>query len=135
MKITDSIIKKHQFNHPIDKVWNAISSAEEISKWFIKAEFKAEEGFNYLFTHEDTKITGRVLKANPVYELVYTWKIMGTEIDTEVKWLLEENEKGTLLTLEHSGISKYPGESAVAMFNNYEGGWVTCISELKKYLN
>ncbi len=130
----DKIIKQHQFSHPIGKVWNAISVAEEISSWFIKAEFKAEVGFQYTFTHEQTKITGEVVKANPVYELVYTWVVTGTEAVTTVRWQLEENSDGTLLTLEHSGISQYPGETAVVMFENYQGGWNECFANLGKYL-
>lgn len=45
------VIKKEQlFNHPIGTIWNAITKAEEISTWFIKADFKAEKGYKYTFT-------------------------------------------------------------------------------------
>jgi uncharacterized protein YndB with AHSA1/START domain len=132
--MNDKIVKKHQFKHPIGKVWKAISVAEEISAWFIQADFKPEVGFSYTFTHEQTKITGEVLKANPVHELVYTWVVSGTEVITTVSWKLEENTEGTLLTLEHAGISGYPGETAVVMFNNYEGGWNACVENLEKHL-
>lgn len=131
----DSIVKRHQFNSPITEVWNAISRAEEISSWFIQADFKAVAGYQYTFIHEQTVIKGEVLAANPVFELVYTWIIEGTEIETTVSWKLEENNEGTLLTLEHSGISKYPGETAVMMFRNYEGGWNSCVVNLEKYLS
>ena len=131
----DTIVKTHQFSSPIDKVWNAISLAEEISEWFIKADFKAEAGYQYTFIHEQTVINGEVLKANPVYELVYTWVVSGTDIETTVSWKLEENSQGTFLTLEHSGISNYPGDTAVMMFNNYKEGWDTCAENLKNYLN
>ena len=43
----DVITKERVFNHSIDTVWNAISKAEEISTWFIKADFKAEKGYEY----------------------------------------------------------------------------------------
>ena len=131
----DIITKQHQFSHPIGKVWNAIAVAEEISAWFIKADFKAEPGYNYTFVHEDTKIVGSVLKANPVYELVYTWIVEGTNVETTVSWKLEEADNGTLLTLEHSGISRYEGDTAVMMFNNYSGGWQTCVENLAQYLS
>ena len=106
--MTDSIIKKHQFESSISRVWDAISRAEEISDWFIMADFKAEKGYKYKFTHEQTVISGEVLRANPVYELVYTWIVSGTDVETTVSWRLEEHKEGTLLTLEHSGISNYP---------------------------
>lgn len=117
----DKIVKTHQFNSPISKVWDAISVADEISSWFIQADFRAEAGYTYTFTHEKTVISGKVLKANPVYELVYTWVVSGTDVETTVSWKLEESGGGTLLTLEHFGISNYPGETAVTMFNNFKG--------------
>ncbi|MBT8183299.1 MAG: SRPBCC domain-containing protein [Eudoraea sp.] len=132
----DIISKEHTFNHPIDKVWNAISKAEEISAWFIKADFKAEPGYNYTFSSrgEDcTEITGVVQEANP-YTLIYTWVVANNKAVTTVKWFLEESEQGTKLLLEHSGISNYKGETAVAMFSSFDRGWANCISELTDYL-
>jgi len=133
--MNDKIVKTHQFQSPIGKVWDAISLAEEISAWFIKADFKAETGYQYTFTHEQTVIKGEILKANPVYELVYTWVVSGTDVETVVSWKLEEKDEGTFLTLEHSGISNYPGETAVVMFNNFKGGWNSCVENLEKYLS
>jgi len=132
------VIKKEQlFNHPIDAVWNAISNAEEISTWFIKADFKAENGYKYTFTsseeHGCTSITGEVKKSDP-YTLVYTWIVENTDAVTTVKWQLEPSEGGTKLYLEHSGISNYAGDTAVAMFNSFNGGWDNCMNELTTYL-
>jgi len=130
----DKIVKTHYFPHPIAKVWKAISDAEEISKWFILADFKAEVRYNYTFTHDQTKITGEVLLVNPVYDLIYTWIVKGTGVETTVSWKLEEKENGTFLTLEHTGISGYPGETAVTMFENFQGGWNTCLHNLDEFL-
>lgn len=62
----DVISKEHLFDHTIDKVWNAISKAEETSTWFIKAE----PGYKYTFTASEeqgcTQITGEVKEANPI---------------------------------------------------------------------
>jgi hypothetical protein len=60
--------------------------------------------------------------------------VSGTDVITTVSWLLEENEEGTLLTLEHWGISQFPGDTAVVMFNNFKGGWNSCVDNLAKYL-
>ncbi|OED44774.1 hypothetical protein AB832_01835 [Flavobacteriaceae bacterium (ex Bugula neritina AB1)] len=133
----DLISKEHIFKHSIDKVWNAISKAEEISTWFIKADFKAEEGYKYTFTASEeqncTQITGVVKKANP-YTLIYTWIVADTNVETVVKWQLEKSDVGTKLYLEHSGISNYPGETAVKMFTSFNGGWDNCVQELSLYL-
>ena len=134
----DVIIKEHVFNHSIKEVWNAISKEEEISTWFIKADFKAEVGYNYKFTASEEKgcitINGVVKQADP-YTLIYTWVVADTNVETTVTWQLKEIENGTKLYLEHSGISKYSGETAVTMFNSFSGGWTNCITELTNYLN
>ena len=134
----DVITKEALFSQSIDKVWNAISRAEEISTWFIKADFKAVEGYNYTFTSEPndkgcTIISGTVKKANP-YVLIYTWIVADTKVETTVKWELKSTPQGTKLYLEHSGISNYAGDTAVAMFNSFNGGWDNCINELAGYL-
>ena len=133
----DVITKEALFNHPIDKVWNAITKAEEISTWFIKADFKAEKGYQYTFTASEEKgcitINGEIKQANP-YTLVYTWVVQDTNVETTVTWNLEPAENGTKLNLKHSGISNYAGETAVAMFNSFNGGWDNCMNELANYL-
>ncbi|MGW9686258.1 SRPBCC family protein [Flagellimonas sp. 2504JD1-5] len=133
----DVITKEHVFAHPIKKIWNAISVAEEISTWFIKADFKAEVGYQYTFTssedHGCMNITGEVKSAAP-YTLVYTWMVENTTTETLVSWNLVETDMGTKLYLEHSGISKYPGETAVKYFNDYNGGWDDCINKLSSFL-
>ncbi|MEW4925692.1 SRPBCC domain-containing protein [Algibacter sp. 2305UL17-15] len=134
----DSIKKEVVFNQPIDKVWNAISRAEEISTWFIPADFKAEKGYQYTFTSPPnekgcTVISGEVKKASP-YLLIYTWIVADTKVETTVTWELSSTPEGTKLNLEHSGISKYEGETAIAMFESFNGGWNNCISGLTSYL-
>ncbi len=131
----DIIIKEQQLHAPMKEVWSAISNGEEISVWFIKADFKPEVGYEYTFTRNETTISGKVLEANPHFNLVYTWIVDGTGVETKVRWKLEENEQGTLLTLEHSGISNYPTEDmATNMFTHFSGGWDACIEGLDKYL-
>ena len=137
--MNDKIVKEHQFAHPISKIWDAITLESEISTWFIPADFKAEQGYNYTFKHEVgddcTTINGKILTVNPTSELVYTWVVEGTDIITTVSWKLEANEGGTFLILEHTGISNFPGESAVEMFNSFSGGWDNCINGLEKHLS
>jgi uncharacterized protein YndB with AHSA1/START domain len=137
--MNDRIIKEHQFSHPITKIWDAITLEQEISTWFIPADFKAEKGYKYTFKHEAedqcTTINGEILTVNPTSELVYTWVVEGTDIITTVSWKLTENENGTHLLLEHTGISNFSGDSAIAMFESFSGGWDNCINGLEKHLS
>lgn len=133
----DVISKEQLINHPIDKVWNAISKAEEISTWFIQADFIAEVGQPYTFTATEDKgcmkVTGVIKEATP-YTLIYTWIVENTNVETTVKWVLENQGGKTKLYLEHSGISNYPGESAIKMFESFSGGWTSCVEQLQDHL-
>lgn len=134
----DVITKEHVFKQSIEKVWSAISVGEEISAWFIKADFKAEKGYQYTFmaTNEEgcTSITGEIKESTP-YTLSYTWIVDGTTAITTVTWKLEPIVGGTKLYLEHSGIANYGGETAVKMFESFDGGWTNCINLLEEYTN
>lgn len=134
----DVLVKEQVFQHGIDKVWRAISRGEEISKWFIKADFKPEVGYAYTFTateeHGSTQIKGTVLEATP-YNLKYTWKVGDAPVETIVLWHLEDLGGQTKLTLEHSGIAKFGGETAVEMFEHFGKGWDACFATLKTYVN
>jgi uncharacterized protein YndB with AHSA1/START domain len=134
----DVIVKEQMLNHPIDAVWKAISTQEEISAWFIQADFKPEAGYQYTFTASEERgcltIKGEVKTATP-YKLAYTWIVEGTTAETTVTWNLEQVEEGTKVVLEHSGISNYPNEETIiAMFDSFSGGWSDCITQLTSYL-
>ncbi|MEQ9186357.1 MAG: SRPBCC domain-containing protein [Cryomorphaceae bacterium] len=132
----DKVTRQRAYSAPIEQVWLAISTGEQISAWFIQADFEARVGYRYTFTHEDTKIIGEVLEVKPMHHLVYTWEIEGTGIPTTVKWTLEETAKVTVVTVEHSGIEAYPtDEKVIAMFEDYSGGWANCFNQLEKYLS
>ncbi len=132
----DQIVKEQVFEHGIDKVWKAITEADEISKWFIHADFKAEPGYQYTFTateeHGRTKISGKVLEADP-YTLKYTWTTGDAPIETIVTWTLKQEGGQTVLTLVHSGIAQY-GDSAAEVMGHFDMGWDGCLSVLPEYL-
>lgn len=136
--MNDSIKKEQLFSHPIQKIWKAITQADELTTWFIKADFKPEIGYHYTFssTGENgcTEINGEIKQAHP-YTLEYTWVVANTNVETTVTWKLEETNEGTLLRLEHSGISKYDGDTAVQMFTSFDGGWDNCLSGLTNHLS
>ncbi len=134
--MNDSIKKEVILQSDITKVWSAISQQEEISKWFLKADFKAEKDYAYTFSssgNECEPIIGVVKSADP-YVLIYTWIVTGTEVETTVQWQLETIAEGTKLTLEHTGISNYASATAIEMFESFNGGWDNCINELDDYL-
>ncbi len=130
-----TITKERFYAHPIEQVWEAISTEEAISAWFIRADFKAEKGYQYKFTRESTVISGEILEASPVTRLVYTWVVSGTEAVTTVSWNLRSKDGGTVLSIEHTGIENYPDSAIPKMFESFSSGWTSCMDELMKHLN
>ena len=132
----DTITIEKIIKHPIHLVWNAITNEEELSTWFIKADFKAEKGYQYTFTSTEegcVPITGEVKSADP-YTLIYTWIEENKSVETTVTWILETIPEGTKLYLEHSGISNYGSETVVTMFERFNGGWHNCLQGLISYV-
>lgn len=131
-----TIVKELELRHSINRVWNAISNGDEISNWFLSADFKAEKGYKYTFnsSKEDcVPIIGEVKEASP-YTLAYTWIVQGTSVETLVKWTLTPIETGTHILLEHSGIENYSDATAIQMFESFDGGWENCLNGLENYL-
>jgi len=136
MNVIDQINKEVILKSDIQSVWNAISRAEEIQAWFLNTDFKAEVGSSYTFSKSDGScppISGTILEADP-YTLVYTWIVGDTDVETTVRWHLEEVESGTKLSLQHSGISNYTHETAVEMMAGFNEGWDNCLTGLSSYL-
>lgn len=125
---------EHHYPHPIDRVWRAISDQDAISKWFIQADFLAQAGYHYTFTHEATTVTGQVLEVEPPTRLVYTWIVGKTTARTVVEWLLTPTETGTKLRIVHEGFENY-ADSAASMFTSSVKGWQAVINELAAYLD
>ena len=129
-----TITKEQFYKAPIRKVWEAITDEQQISAWFIKADFKAEVGYEYTFTHEQTMVTGEVTEVEPLHRLVYTWIVGETTAVTTVQWLLAEEDGGTLVTIIHSGFENYPDDTVSSMFTSSQKGWDVVLNELEDYL-
>ncbi|GAB5417393.1 MAG: hypothetical protein Crog4KO_29750 [Crocinitomicaceae bacterium] len=133
----DVIAKNQWFNHPIQKVWEAITNTEQVSKWLVPTNFKAEVGFQYALHDpkaECNVVTGTVLKASP-YTLVYSW-INETvkDVETLITWELTEENGGTRLSMTHSGISNYSKAQMNDMIDSYSSGWIRCFDNLNELL-
>ncbi len=135
--MNDIITKEVTLTSDIDTIWKAISVGEEISKWFLTADFNPTKGYKYTFKSPEgdcDPIVGEVLNATP-YTLIYTWIIKGTDTVTTVEWNLEKLPNGTKLRLTHSGIANYGNDSAIKMYESFNGGWDNCINLLSTHLS
>ncbi len=137
-KISDRIEKRQWFDHPIEKVWGAITETEKISQWLAPTNFKAQVGQEYALTSEDEDcdlIKGKIIEAEP-YTLIYSWINQSSpDVETLVTWKLEQKENGTEVTMIHSGISKYDNQTVSKMAESYTAGWAHCFTGIENLLN
>lgn len=97
------------YNHPPERVWRALTDKEALSEWLMETDFEPRVGAKYLMRSKpmgnwDGTVRGEVLEAEPPRRLVYTWKGGGSERPTmTVTWLLQPENGGTRLRLEHTG--------------------------------
>lgn len=76
------------------------------------------------------QVTGEYVEIDPPRLLVYTWTASWTgAVTTTVRWELKPTDRGTLVTLRHTGLAKHP-EAA----QSYRGwpmilGWLQVYAE------
>lgn len=126
---------KHQFTfpHPPEVVWDYLTKSELLAQWLVPNDFKPIIGHEFQFGAKpklkigfDGRIYCKVLEIVPYKKLAYSWKGgMSKEnpsLDSIVTWTLSSSEKGTVLSLEHSGFTGFKNYLPYIIMNK---GWVT----------
>ena len=119
-----------------DKVFDAISNPETLTKWFLSsAKIKPVKGSTYTFkwqggfTHK-----GKVKKATKNKSLALTWpdEFKGKTFETEVEFTLRPKGKGTVLKVRHTGFKK--GDDWLWLYGAIQSGWAYYLMNLKSLL-
>ncbi len=123
------------FNAPIQKVWDAVSTSEGMSAWFMPNDFKAKEGHEFHIQSPFGPSPCKVLVIDEPHKLSFAWDTDGWV----VKFLLEEKGDQTGFTLIHSGwkeedaIVGKANQKAQDVRDRMNGGWGGIVNErLKK---
>src|SRR5260370_19917790 len=74
-------------------------------------------------------VHGEFLEVDPPRKLAYTWTSSWMPTNTEVRWELEAQERGTLLKLTHTG---FAGNADQA--KGHSTGWATVLSWLQSFV-
>jgi uncharacterized protein YndB with AHSA1/START domain len=133
------LIVERTFNAPVERVWKAISTREEIGEWsFDMKKFKAEIGFKFEFYagKDDVKYLHRcqVTEVIPHKKLAYTWRYEGHPGNSLVTIELFAEGKKTHLKLTHTGLETFP-QTADFKRSNFVAGWNMLLgTHLKKFV-
>jgi uncharacterized protein YndB with AHSA1/START domain len=144
-RITDLVAQKgpfvieRVFEAPVELVWRAITTKEDMARWYFDLEeFKPEKGFEFRFSVDHEGFTYchhcKVTEAVHQKKISYTWRYEGYEGDSLVTFeLFPENGK-TKLKLTHQGLETFPKLPSFAR-HNFVRGWTMLIgSSLKDFV-
>ncbi|MFF2483045.1 SRPBCC domain-containing protein [Paenibacillus sp. NPDC058071] len=122
-------------NAPIQKVWNAVATAEGISAWFMPNNFEPVVGHEFhLEAGPFGKSPCKVTVIDPPNRLSFSWGKDWT-LTFELK---EEEGSKTAFTLIHGGWNEDSftefGEAHRIVRERMAGGWARLPEALRKYV-
>ena len=142
MGFPDRIERTVELDHPPEKVWAALTTAEELGTWFGDAGARidlrpggaAEMSWDGGFT-----VQMRVERVEAPTVFGYTWQVKGLPEDdprrTYVEFTLEPAGQGTRLTVVETGFAQLPGDVYGDEYQGHVDGWRSELAELASYLS
>jgi uncharacterized protein YndB with AHSA1/START domain len=112
--------------HPPEKVWRAITEAEELAGWFpaeMQGERKAGAPIRFVFGNDEAPPQdGEITEFDRPRLFAYTWS------DSVLRWELRPDPAGCLLVFTHT-FDERPSAASLAT------GWDTCLDGLDRVLS
>ncbi|OHV05749.1 SRPBCC family protein [Mycobacterium talmoniae] len=154
---TDRIEKRVVLRAPLDRVWRAISDAEQFGRWFgvrFDGPFVAGTSVTGTITptsvdaevaklqqpHAGNRSTWQIVALEEPRRFAYRWHPCAGEPDfddeptTLVEFTLAETPDGVLLTITESGFDALPEPRRSSAFEANSGGWAHQVELVAKYL-
>jgi uncharacterized protein YndB with AHSA1/START domain len=156
---TDRIEKEVVLRAPLERVWRAISDADQFGQWFgvrFDGPFVAGSSVTGVITptavdddvaraqepHAGKSDTWHIVAVEPQRRLAFRWHPYGVEdgVDyseeptTLVEFTLSETGDGVLLRIVESGFDAIPAERRAAAFEANSEGWAAQTELVRKYL-
>lgn len=140
---SDAIITQIHIAAPPERVFQALVDPKQVVQWWGQIGiYRCTEFHNDLRAGGELRcigvdgqrnrfeIVGEYLEIDAPRLLVYTWVATWTgDVKTTIRWELEARDKGTLVTIRHSGFAAHP-----ELAQNYRGwprmlGWLQALLE------
>lgn len=146
--VPDAIVKTMIFKAPLERVWSAVSDADEFGQWFgvrfdgpftphtpltghIVPTVVDPEVAKMQEPHRGLPFAFTVNAIEPMSRISFSWhpfaiekgRDYSAEPMTLITFALETVEGGTKLTLTESGFDGIPLERRLEAFRANEGGW------------
>jgi uncharacterized protein YndB with AHSA1/START domain len=156
---TDRIEKEVVLRAPLERVWRAISDAEEFGRWFgVRFDGPFVAGTSVTGVITPTAVDEDVARAQEPYagqsdiwqivsvepqrRLAFRWHPYAVESGTDyaeepttlVEFTLAETDDGVLLRIVESGFDKIPAQRRASAFEANSEGWAAQTQLVRKYL-
>lgn len=116
---------EHRYDHPIERVWEAVATREGLAAWLMPNDFEPRVGHRFQLRWK--KIPGwrgfvdcEVLVVEPPHRLRFTWLGDEKQPPTTVTFTLSRDGAGTRLVLDHDGFRGFGGLFSRLMM---QSGW------------
>jgi uncharacterized protein YndB with AHSA1/START domain len=155
---TDRIEKRVLLRAPLDRVWRAISEAEEFGRWFgvrFDGPFVAGTSISAAIApttvddevakrqeaHAGAKSTWQIVAIEPQRRFAYRWHPFAVDPDidydkeptTLVEFTLSETPDGVSLTITESGFDAIPEARRFASLEANAEGWAIQADLVRRY--
>lgn len=138
----DEIRRELTVSAPIEAVWEALTSAEELTKWFgdsAQVDLRPGGAASFGWSEYGAVAKAIVLAVERPHRFAYRWAaVEATDLDetnsTVVEFELAETPDGTLVKLIESGFSSLPHDVALASLKENTSGWEVELEHLRVYL-
>jgi len=137
----DTIERKITVTSPIDRVWQALTVADQLAQWFgdsAELDLKPGGAFRIGWSEYDHISEGVVEVVDYPRTFSYRWEA-GTSEDgkawtTKVTFTLEEADGMTTVKVVESGLSQLPDELYSRCLKENSSGWTAEIADLQRHL-
>ena len=142
MSFPDRIERTVELAHPPERVWAALTTAEELAAWFgneAAIDLRPGGTARMRWTKEGFTAQMRVERVEEPRVFGFTWGIYGLPEDdprrTYVEFTLEPAGAGTRLTVVESGFAQLPPDVYRKAYDGNAEGWAKELGELAAYLD
>ena len=127
------ILLVEDYAHPIAKVWAALTDPTALAQWLMLNDFEPRVGQRFMLRGEPTAqwrgwMECVVLEMEPPRRMVWSWRRSELDDPTRVEFRLDPIERGTRLTLMHTGDTD-PGTR-----ERTSSGWPVKLGQLRSLL-
>ncbi len=142
MDKVDTIVRETTVSSPIDRVWSALTVADQLAQWFgDSAEIDLRPGgsFKMGWSEYDSTTEGVVEVVDYPTTFSYRWEAGsiedGTMWTTQVTFTLEEADGMTTIKVVESGLSELPDQLYARTIKENSSGWTAEMADLQSHLD